>query len=116
MSAAEHWQAVAELTAPGQDYEIVEQTVRGGLVCRVFKNAPGSLLDLLTASEPWGDLIYLRYRGEEYSFNEVRSRTAKIACFLRERLNVGRGDRVAVCMRNYPNGSSRSLRRSRSAR
>ena len=102
MSAAEHWQAVAELTAPGQDYEIVEQTVRGGLVCRVFKNAPGSLLDLLTASEPWGDLIYLRYRGEEYSFNEVRSRTAKIARFLRERLNVGRGDRVAVCMRNYP--------------
>ncbi len=102
MSAAEHWQAVAELTAPGQDYEIVKQTVRGGLVCRVFKNAPGSLLNLLTASEQWGDLIYLRYRGEEYSFNEVRSRTAKIAGFLREQFDVGRGDRVAVCMRNYP--------------
>ncbi len=102
MSAAEHWQAVAELTAPGQDYEIVEQTVRGGRICRVFKNAPRSLLDLLTASEQWGELIYLRYRGEEYSFNEVRRRTAKLARFLRERFAVGRGDRVAICMRNYP--------------
>lgn len=102
MSAAEHWQAIAELTAPGQDYEIVERTVRGGQICRVFRNAPGSLVDLLTASEQWGELIYLRYRGEEYSFNEVRRRTAALARFLREQFGVERGDRVAVCMRNYP--------------
>lgn len=102
MSAAEHWQAIADLSAPGQDYEIVEQTVGGGRRCRVFKNAPGTLIDLLTNSKKWGDLIYLRYCGEDYSFDEVNDCTAKLAWFLREHCDVGPGDRVAICMRNYP--------------
>ncbi len=102
MSAAEHWQAIADLSASGQDYEIVEQTVRGGAVCRVFKNAPGTLIDLLTHSKNWGNLIYLRYRGEDYSFDQVNNQSAKLAWFLREHCAVGPRDRVAICMRNYP--------------
>ena len=75
--------------------------VRGGNVCRVVRSAPGSVPDLLLAARRFGDLEYLEYLGEAYTFNDVISQTARLAEGLR-RMGVRPGDRVAICMRNLP--------------
>ena len=101
MPADARLKVLASLTGPGAEYEIVERKVRGGAVCRVVKDAPRNVLQFLLDSRAFGDLTYIAYRDEIYSFAEAREQTAKLAWLL-EQLGVGRGDRVAVCMRNYP--------------
>ena len=101
MSARTRQQALDALTGPGGEYELIERKVRGGNVCRVVRSAPGSVVDLLLATRAFGDLEYLEYLGETYTFREVIAQTARLAETLR-RMGVGRGDRVAVCMRNLP--------------
>ena len=101
MSARTRRQAIAALTGPGGEYELVERRLRGGNVCRVVKNAPASVLDLLLNTRAFGGLEYLSYRGETYTFNDVIEQTARLANVLRS-LGIGRGARVAICMRNYP--------------
>ena len=101
MSATLRMQAIEALTAPGGEYELVERKVRGGNICRVVKNAPRSVVDLLLNTRAFGGLEYLSYRDETYSFADVIDQTARLAEVLK-RLGVRRDDRVAVCMRNYP--------------
>ena len=101
MSARARRQVLDALTGPGGEYEIAERRVRGGTVCRVVRSAPGNAVDLLTATRRFGDLEYLEYLGEIYTFHDVIAQTARLAEALR-RMGVGRGDRVAVCMRNLP--------------
>ena len=101
MSATLRMQAIEALTAPGGEYELVERKVRGGNICRVVKNAPRSVVDLLLNTRAFGGLEYLSYRDETYSFADVIDQTARLAEVLK-RLGVRRNDRVAVCMRNYP--------------
>ena len=101
MSAEARMQAIKALTGPGGQYELVERPVRGGYVCRVVKSTPRSVVDLLLNARKFGELEYLSYRDETYSFSDVIEQTARLAAYLR-RIGVRRGDRVAVCMRNYP--------------
>ena len=101
MSAGARRRALESLTARGAEYELVERSVRGGAVCRVVRNAPRSLVDILLGARAYGDLEYLAYRDETYTFADVVGQTARLAHALK-RLGVRRGDRVAVCMRNYP--------------
>ena len=101
MSANARRQALDSLTGPGGEYELVAVRVRGGNVCRVVRSAPESVPDLLLGTLRFGDLEYLEYLGETYTFSDVVSQTARLAAALRG-MGVGRGDRVAVCMRNLP--------------
>jgi len=89
------------LTRPGGDYELAERKVRGGNVCRVVRRAPRSLVDVVLDARRFEVLDYIRYRGEAYTFGDVIRQTARLAAAL-ERMGVGRGDRVAICMRNCP--------------
>ncbi len=97
-----HDEAIALVTAPGGDYELEAIAIVGGERCRVFKNAPGSIRDLLLGTREFADYTYLVYEDESYTFGEVFEQTAKLAWLLREEYGVGPGDRVALCMRNYP--------------
>ena len=101
MSARARMQAIRTLTDPGGAYELVERDVRGGAVCRVVRNAPRSVVDLLLDTRRFSGFEYLRYRDETYTFGEVIEQTARLAEVL-SGLGVRRGDRVAICMRNYP--------------
>lgn len=89
------------LTGPGGEYELVERSVGGGAVCRIARNAPRQLTDILLAARSFGRLEYLAYGEERYTFDEVIRQTAALARTLTE-LGVRRGDRVVICMRNYP--------------
>ncbi len=89
------------LTGPGGPFEIVEVEIRG-VPTKVWKNAPGSLRDLWQASRAHGDRDFLVYDDDRYTYGRAHALTAALARRLTERYGVGRGDRVAIAMRNYP--------------
>ena len=91
--------AIAGLTAPGMDYEIVPGEV-WGRACRMFKNAPPTLRDLYQAAS--SDETFLVFEDERYTFAETNDRVAQIASILIDQFGVQKGDRVAISMRNFP--------------
>ena len=92
-------QAIAELTAPGQPYELVDEVVKGRAL-RVFRNAPASLRALFESSA--SELPFLSYEDERFTFAQAWQGASSIAQVLVQQCGVGHGDRVAISMRNYP--------------
>lgn len=92
-------EAHAQLTAAGQDYELVEAEIHG-YPCRVFKNAPPTLRDLFHGTR--SDELFLIYLEERYTFEQVYQQSAKVAKILVDQYNIKKGDRVSISMRNYP--------------
>ena len=93
-------QARAALTAPGAKFEMEEAEIDGRRT-RVWKNAPPSLPWLLSAARAFGDRTFTIYEDERVSYDANHRATAALAEHLAG-LGVGRGDRVALAMRNLP--------------
>lgn len=93
-------QAQALMTAPGQKFEMDEVEIRG-VRTRVWKNAPPSLAWLIQVSRMHGDRIFTIHEDERVSFEANFRAVARLATQLRE-MGVGKGDRVALAMRNLP--------------
>jgi len=91
-------EALAQLTAAGQPYEL-ETKLHYGQPCRIFKNAPASLRDLF--EEARSDETFIVYENERLSFEESWQQAARLATLLAAQ-GVKKGDRVAISMRNYP--------------
>lgn len=94
-------EAVARATAPGQVFEVAEAEVLGS-TRKVFVHAPGTLRQLFDSSRGHGARTFLVYEDERWSFDEVMGAVDAFAARLVGRYGVGRGDRVAIGMRNYP--------------
>ena len=92
-------QAIAELTAPGQPYELREQVINGRRL-RTFANAPASLRALFDSTA--SDLSCITYLDEHFSFAQAWAAAARIGHVLVHDCGVRPGDRVAISMRNYP--------------
>jgi long-chain acyl-CoA synthetase len=92
-------QAIAQLTAADQPYELVPGKI-WGRDCRVFKQAPPTLRDLFESTR--SDETYLVYEQERYSFEAAWQRASQIATVLMNDYGICKGDRVAISMRNYP--------------
>jgi long-chain acyl-CoA synthetase len=97
MSVAE---ADAKLTAPGAPFEMEAAVVRGRAV-RVWKHGPQTLLDVLKAGRGHGGKTFVVYEDERISFDAFHRATAAFAAELGAQ-GVGKGDRVALAMRNLP--------------
>jgi long-chain acyl-CoA synthetase len=93
-------QVDAELTAPGQFFEIETVEVRG-IPTRTWKNAPRTLRDVLAAARRNGDRPYLILGEERVGHEEHARRVVALAHRLVDDLGVRKGDRVAIAMRNY---------------
>jgi long-chain acyl-CoA synthetase len=91
--------ALAQLTAAGQPYELVEARI-GERTCRVFLNAPATLGELYASTR--SDKPFLVYGEERLSFEAVWVQSCTLAAALVEEFGVKPGDRVAISMRNYP--------------
>ncbi|MDP9463525.1 MAG: acyl--CoA ligase [Actinomycetota bacterium] len=91
-------EACAQVSAPGSLFEIVEDE-QGN---RRFKNAPSNLRGLFDIARLGGDDIFLVYEDERWSFNEVFAQIDALGDALVDRYGIRKGDRVAICMRNYP--------------
>gem|GEM_PF-13725 len=93
-------EALALLTAPGSPFEIAEQEVHGQRI-RVYPNAPATLREVWEATAAHGEATYLVYEDERTSYAEAHAAVRVLAAALADG-GVGRGDRVAIGMRNYP--------------
>jgi long-chain acyl-CoA synthetase len=91
--------ANAQLTAPGQIFE-TERTVVNGVEMTVWKNAPQTLRHMLDMSQRHGDLEFLVYEDQRYTFNQHYAIVATLAHRLKQ--HVTKGQRVAIAARNLP--------------
>ena len=97
-----HDEAVASLTAPGAEYELVTETI-GGVEYRVFRNFPTTLRDIYEeARRDHGDKEFLVFEDTRLTYAEVHDRAAAVAHQLVHRYGIEKGDRVAIGMRNCP--------------
>jgi long-chain acyl-CoA synthetase len=94
-------EAIAALTAAGQPFELAT-IERDGVPLRVFTQAPASMRDVLAATAVHGDRDFLVYQGERTTYAEHLGLVAGLAAWLAEEHGVGKGDRIAIGMRNYP--------------
>jgi len=92
-------EAIAQLTAPGEPFEL-ELVDLYGRPCRTFKNAPPTLRELFEESR--SAATFLVYEDERYSFEETYRIACRIGAILVDDYGVTKGDRVAISMRNYP--------------
>lgn len=92
-------QALAQLTAPGEPYELVDEELYG-VSCKVFRNAPPTLRALYESA--LSDQPFFVYEQDRYTFAEMYQAASRLAIVLQEQYGVGKGDRVAISMRNYP--------------
>ena len=93
--------AYAELTAPGAPFAWTVHDVRG-VPTRIFDSAPPHMRAIWEMAATKGDAEYLVYGSERYSYSDASARVRSLAHHLRDDHGVGRGDRVAIAMRNYP--------------
>ena len=101
-SAASQRAALIErFTAPGQLFEMGGRTVRG-VPMRVYTTGPLTLRDIALASTGAADRPFLICRDERWSYAEQARIIAGLARCLAGEPGLRKGDRVAVCMRNYP--------------
>ena len=90
----------AVLTAAGAPFELETLTVRG-VPTRCWKNAPPTLRETLAAGRAHGAKEFLVYEDERATFDAFHRAVAAFAAELVAQ-GVGKGDRVAVIMRNLP--------------
>jgi acyl-CoA synthetase (AMP-forming)/AMP-acid ligase II len=101
-----HWPAMslaevdAELTAPGQKFEMAEAVI-GGVPTRIWKNAPPTLGMLAQAVRAHGARTFTIYEDERVSYEAQYRAVAHLAVAM-QKMGVAKGDRVALAMRNLP--------------
>src|SRR5436190_9961923 len=91
----------ADLTAPGQLFEMDTVDI-GGVPIRIWKNAPGTLRNVLDLSSLHGEKTLVVYEDETMTFAEHYRRSSTFAHRLIDEYGVQKGDRVALAMRNFP--------------
>ena len=97
-------QAHGMLAAPGQMFELEEIELRG-VRLKAYKNAPPTLRELFDFGRLHGPRDYLVHEGERASFAAHRKAAIAFAHRLQAE-GVGKGDRVAIVMRNLPEWSA----------
>lgn len=94
-------ESAAQLMQPGLPYEL-EKRVFDGIEYKTFKNTARTVKDLLDSGRAHGDVSFIVYEDEHYSFNDFFTEVDAIGYQLVNRYGVKKGDRVAIAMRNYP--------------
>lgn len=67
-----------------------------------FSKAPVNLVEALQPGRQHGDKPFVRWQGQSYTYNEFFAKADKITAALQKDLSVGKGDRIAIAMRNRP--------------
>ncbi len=95
---------VALKLLPGGTFQLGQETIRG-VPTRVFKNLPASLGDYYRGwFQRWADREWLIYEGERYTFGRVERLYEGLGneLFSSHGWGLKKGDKVGICMRNYP--------------
>ncbi|WP_375289213.1 class I adenylate-forming enzyme family protein [Qipengyuania sp.] len=90
----------AILTAPGMRFEMEEVDIRG-VPTRVWKNAPPNLRAIALLGQSHGDRTFVIYEEECVTYDAWFRAVATLAHEF-QAMGIGKGDRVALAMRNLP--------------
>ncbi|MCV0383591.1 MAG: acyl--CoA ligase [Erythrobacter sp.] len=90
----------AILTAPGERFEMEDVEIRGTSV-RTWKNAPANLRAIALLGQSHGQREFVIYEDERITYDAWFRAVAALAHEFRKR-GIGKGDRVALAMRNLP--------------
>jgi long-chain acyl-CoA synthetase len=93
--------ATEQLCQPGAPFEI-ETRQCGDTELRFYKNAPNTLRALLEPGRGFGAQEFLVYQDQRLSFDDFFARADALAHYLVSELNINKGDRIAIAMRNNP--------------
>lgn len=93
--------AVADLTAPGQPFEVGTVDIEGVEYLN-FHAMPASLRHYCLLMQQHADKDFAVYRDERYTFGQAYQHSAEFAAALQRRYGVSKGDRVAILSRNNP--------------
>jgi long-chain acyl-CoA synthetase len=93
-------QAIAAVSAPGQFFEVIEDS-RNGTAGRAFKNSPSTLRQIFDTARGVSD-TFMVYEDEEWSFTQTMEEVDALGYALVHHYGVKKGDRVGIAMRNYP--------------
>jgi acyl-CoA synthetase (AMP-forming)/AMP-acid ligase II len=94
-------EALQQLTAAGAPFELCDGP-DPGTPCKRFKNAPRNMAELFAPGAAHGDKEFVLYEGERWSFTRMYREAAALGHQLVHGYGLGKGDRVAIAMRNYP--------------
>ncbi|KAJ1549955.1 hypothetical protein HK405_001800, partial [Cladochytrium tenue] len=90
----------AAVFGPDSPFEVEEATVRG-VRLKVWKNAPGTVRELVMLATVHGELPFLSLGDVRITYDEFFQRTVDLGYALRG-AGIKKGDRVAIAMRNCP--------------
>ena len=93
-------QVQAALTAPGAPFEMMTETIRG-VPTRIWKNAPANLAQLIAFSRSHGERLATIHEDQRVTYEAQYRAIATLAKHL-QHSGIGKGDRVALAMRNMP--------------
>lgn len=69
---------------------------------KTFASAPETLLEAIQAGRKHGDLPFLKWEAQRYTFSEFFDAADKLTIALQRTSRIQPGDRVAIAMRNRP--------------
>ncbi len=90
-----------EITAAGGLFEM-EAVELDGFSYQAYKHAPKTLVEVFEAARAHGDLEFLVYEGQRYTYAEFFEQVDALAASLQLDYRVRKGDRLAIAMRNTP--------------
>ena len=101
LTSADVHRKKAEITAEGGMFEM-EPVEIDGHEYRAYKHAPKTLIEVLDGARGHGDLEFIVYEGERYSYADFFAAVDAFAATLQVDHGIAKGDRVAIAMRNNP--------------
>lgn len=91
----------ANLRAPGSILE-TQKKIINGIELDVFKNVASNLHGVYRLGLEEAEQDFLVYEDERYTFAQALATAEALSCALITEYGIGKGDRVAICSRNYP--------------
>ncbi len=90
-----------QLTQPGAPFELYAEKING-IEYQLYRSAPPTMREAMAVGRQHGDAPFLQYEGESWTFSEFFAEVDAVAYQLQNQYQLGKGDRVAIAMRNYP--------------
>ncbi|WP_299032079.1 AMP-binding protein [uncultured Sulfitobacter sp.] len=104
MSAMTVEAAVAHVLATNPTFAVAPTEIRG-VTYKAFQKIPPTIPALMAAGMAQHDngaSHYLLYEGERWTYGEFCAEVHRVSHVLVDTFGIGKGDRVAIAMRNYP--------------
>ncbi len=104
MAAMTPEEAVAHVLSTNPTFAVGPAEIRG-VTFKAFKNIPPTVPALLAAGmarHDDGAANYLLYEGERWTYGAFAEEVHRLSHALKETFGIGKQDRVAIAMRNYP--------------